>query len=189
MQDYSMAEHRTDLSPTDDEPVRIEPYDVAWRARFSSEAAAIAVAIGPWVTGGVHHIGSTAVPGLAAKPIIDIMVGVTDLESSRPCIERLAPLSYCYAPYRTETMHWFCKPSPSSRTHHLHLVPTDSPRFADALGVRDYLRAHPEAAAEYEELKYALAAVHRHDREAYTDGKTAMVAGLTTAVRHWVTEH
>ncbi|HWW67211.1 MAG TPA: GrpB family protein, partial [Solirubrobacterales bacterium] len=80
--------------------------------RFEEERAKLEAAIGPWVVGGIHHVGSTAVPGLDAKPIIDILVGVEDLESSRACLDRLAALGYLYAPYRSEEMHWLCKPDP-----------------------------------------------------------------------------
>jgi GrpB-like predicted nucleotidyltransferase (UPF0157 family)/uncharacterized protein YqeY len=166
-----------------DEPIRLAPYAVDWPARFEREAEVIRAAIGAWITGGVHHIGSTAVPGLTAKPIIDIQVGVADLAASRPCIPVLAGLQYQYAPYRTEEMHWFCKPHPSRRTHHLHLVPTGSQRFLDTLAFRDHLREHPEAAAEYAALKRDLAARFEHDREAYTDGKAELVARLTRAAR------
>lgn len=172
-----------DASAPIDEPIRLEPYRPDWPARFELEAEAIRAAIGAWITGGIHHIGSTAVPGLTAKPIIDIQVGVADLATSRPCIEVLAGLEYRYAPYRTEEMHWFCKPHPSRRTHHLHLVPTGSHRFLDALAFRDHLREHPEAAAEYAALKCDLAARFEHDREAYTDGKAELVARLTRAAR------
>jgi GrpB-like predicted nucleotidyltransferase (UPF0157 family)/uncharacterized protein YqeY len=165
------------------DPIHLEPYNVQWPARFEAEARAIRAAIGSWITGGVHHIGSTAVPGLTAKPIIDIQVGVADLVTSRPCIAVLAELDYQYAPYRTEEMHWFCKPHPSRRTHHLHLVPTGSQRFLDVLAFRDYLREHPPAAAEYAALKRELAARFAHDREAYTEGKAELVARLTRAAR------
>lgn len=169
----------------DDEPVSLRDYDPAWPARFQHEAVLLIEAIGPWISGGVHHVGSTAVPGLAAKPVIDIMVGVADLDSSRPCIEVLAGLDYCYAPYREDVMHWFCKPSPARRTHHLHLVPTGSQRFTDVLAFRDYLRAHPDAARRYGDLKRQLAARHSNDRTAYTDGKSAMVAAITADARNW----
>jgi len=164
-----------------DAAVHLEPYDATWPQRFADEAELIRQIIGSWISGGIHHIGSTAVPGLAAKPVIDIMVGVADLPSSRPCIELLKSVEYCYAPYRAEVMHWFCKPHPSQRTHHLHLVPTGSPRYIDVLAFRDYLRGHPEAVAEYEALKHELADSYRHDREAYTDGKTPLVEKLTAA--------
>lgn len=168
---------------TQDAPVRLEPYDEAWPQRYDVEARAIADTIGPWITGGIHHVGSTAVPGLRAKPVIDIMAGVADLESARPCVDLLAPLEYCYAPYRTEAMHWFCKPDPSHRTHHLHLVPTGSATYLDALAFRDYIRHHPDAAARYEALKRDLAARYPNDREAYTQGKSDLIAELTAAAR------
>jgi GrpB-like predicted nucleotidyltransferase (UPF0157 family) len=170
-----------------DEPISLHAYDPAWPTQFQREAIILAEALRPWITGGVHHVGSTAVPGLAAKPVIDIMVGVLDLDSSRSCIDLLAGLSYCYAPYRADVMHWFCKPSPAHRTHHLHLVPTSSERFTDVLVFRDYLRAHPDAALQYEQLKRQLAIRHADDREAYTDGKSAMVAAITADARRWLT--
>ncbi|OLB65633.1 MAG: hypothetical protein AUI10_05925 [Actinobacteria bacterium 13_2_20CM_2_72_6] len=84
-------------------------------------------------------------------------------------------------------MHWFCKPGPEFRTHHLHLVPTGSARYVDVLAFRDYLRAHPVAAAQYAALKRELADRHTDDREAYTEGKADLVARLTEAARRWRT--
>jgi len=159
----------------DDEPIEIVPYHPAWPSRFESERAALAAAIRDWVAGGIHHVGSTAVPGLDAKPTIDILVGVEDLESSRPCFGRLATLGYLYAPYRAEEMHWFCKPDRRRRTHHLHLVPIVSPRYRHELAFRDYLRAHGDVAEEYAALKRELARRFRHNREAYTAAKADFV--------------
>jgi GrpB-like predicted nucleotidyltransferase (UPF0157 family) len=158
------------------EPVRVVPYEGSWPVRFEAEKALLQTAIGRWVTGGIHHVGSTAVPGLAAKPVIDILVGVEDLTSSRTCFAELAGLSYQYAPYRTGEMHWFCKPSPTHRTHHLHLVPTGSQRYRDELAFRDILRASPDLAGRYQRLKQRLAAEHRDDREAYTEAKRAFIS-------------
>ena len=83
-------------------------------------------------------------------------------------------------------MHWFCKPSPARRTHHLHLVPTGSRRFTDVLAFRDYLRVHPHAARQYEQLKRQLAIRYVEDRQAYTDGKSAMVTAVTADARSWL---
>lgn len=132
-------------------------------------------AIGGWVVGGVHHVGSTAVPELDAKPIIDILAGVEDLDRSRACFEPLAQLGYMYAPYLPDEMHWFCKPHPSRRTHHLHLVPVDSRRYSDELAFRDRLRVDPQIAAEYLALKRDLARRFAHDREGYTDAKSDFI--------------
>ncbi len=121
--------------------------------------------------GGIHHVGSTAVPGLDAKPVIDILVGVADLERSRGCVEPLARLDYMYARYRPHEMLWFCKPNPARRTHHLHLVPTDSSRYRAELAFRDYLRSHSDVANDYAALKRRLATKFDDDREAYTNAK------------------
>jgi len=161
--------------PGPDEEVRVVPHDPQWAADFAEEAGRLSGAIGTWATGGIHHVGSTAVPGLAAKPVIDILVGVASLEASLACVDLVEPLEYAYFPYLADEMHWFCKPSPARRTHHLHLVPTSSTRFRDELAFRDYLRAHAARAQEYERLKFRLATVHGHDREAYTQGKTDFV--------------
>jgi GrpB-like predicted nucleotidyltransferase (UPF0157 family) len=165
----------------EDEPVQLVSYDPAWPTRFDAERAALTTAIGDWVVGGIHHVGSTSVPGLESKPIIDILVGVRDLEQSRSCFDRLSCLGYLYAPFRATEMHWFCKPSPSRRTHHLHLVPADSSRFREELAFRDYLRSHRGVARDYGALKRALAKEFRHDREAYTSGKGDFVR--TTVAR------
>jgi len=164
-----------------EEPVGIEPYDSSWPARFEEERAAVADAIGDWVVGGIHHVGSTAVPGLDAKPVIDILVGVSDLPSSRGCIEPLRRIAYLYTPHRASEMHWFCKPNPARRTHHLHLVPTGSRRFREELAFRDHLRSHAEVAAEYAALKRTLAARFERDRGGYTAAKEGFIRAVLDA--------
>jgi GrpB-like predicted nucleotidyltransferase (UPF0157 family)/ribosomal protein S18 acetylase RimI-like enzyme len=159
----------------DEEPIRIGPYDTRWPGLFERERGALEASIGAWVTGGIHHVGSTAVPGLDAKPIIDILAGVEDLEVSRACFGPLADLGYLYAPYRSEEMHWFCKPHPSRRTHHLHLAPAGGKRFADELAFRDRLRADPGTARAYASLKRDLASRFRNDRDRYTEAKTDFI--------------
>jgi GrpB-like predicted nucleotidyltransferase (UPF0157 family) len=110
-------------------------------------------------------------------------LGVRSLEESRACFERLAELGYLYAPYRSAEMHWFCKPHPSRRTHHLHIVPIHSTRFRDELLFRDYLRDHHDVAREYGALKRALAEQFEHDREGYADAKGEFVlATVRTAL-------
>ena len=158
-----------------DEPVRVVAPDPDWPLRFEDERVLLEAAIGEWALGGIHHVGSTAVPDLDAKPIIDILAGVRDLDFSRECFGPLAKLNYRYAPFKTSEMHWFCKPHPSRRTHHLHLVPVGSDRFRDELALRDYLRAHPQSASDYAALKHALAVRFAQDREAYTAAKAEFV--------------
>jgi GrpB-like predicted nucleotidyltransferase (UPF0157 family) len=179
--DGRLAGLRQAVSGDEDEPIRIVPYDPSWPARFEQEKALAEHAIATWVTGGVHHVGSTAVPGLDAKPVIDILVGVESLSASRACFGPLSALGYAHAPYRPDEMHWFCKPSPSHRTHHLHLVPTGSTRYHDELAFRDALRADHALATEYRDLKRALAIEHEHDREAYTEAKGAFIGRVVLA--------
>ncbi len=151
------------------------PSDPQWPVRFKREREALEDTIGKWVDGGIHHVGSTAIPGLEAKPIIDILAGITDLEEGRECFGPLATLDYLYAPYLSEEMHWFCKPDPAQRTHHLHLVPTGSGRYRDELAFRDRLREDPETASRYVALKRSLATRFREDREAYTEAKGSFI--------------
>ena len=159
-------------------PVYIVAYDQNWPALFEAERAVLSKALRPWLTGPIEHVGSTAVPGMPAKPVIDIMAGVDSLETSREALLPLRELDYQYAPYHPDLMHWFCKPSFSHRTHHLHLVPLRSPLWYDRLRFRDYLRSTPAVATEYAALKHRLAELHRFDREAYTEAKGAFVARI-----------
>ena len=154
-----------------DAPVQIEPYNVAWPPAFIAERELLSSVLSRWLAGPIEHVGSTAVPGLAAKPIIDIMAPVKDLESSRPALVELENIGYCYAPYKGAVMHWLCKPNPEQRTHHLHLVPFNSALWIDRLAFRDLLAANSAVAKEYVALKYRLAAEHRHDRDRYTEAK------------------
>jgi GrpB-like predicted nucleotidyltransferase (UPF0157 family) len=155
--------------------IHVVPYDASWPERFEAERRLLAELLEPWLVGPVEHIGSTAVPGLAAKPVIDILGPVRDLDSSRSAIEALRALSYRYCEYRADVMHWFCKPSDDERTHHLHLVPFGSPLWHARLHFRDALRADAALAAEYRALKLGLAELHRTDRDAYTDAKAPFV--------------
>lgn len=152
-------------------PIEIAPYDPEWPVRFEEERETLRRVLAPWLAGPIEHIGSTAVPGLAAKPVIDIMAGVASLEASRPAIAAAAGIGYCYFPYRPDREHWFCKPSPAFRTHHLHLVPMNSSQWVRTMAFRDYLRTHAGVANEYETLKRTLAARFQFDREAYTEAK------------------
>jgi GrpB-like predicted nucleotidyltransferase (UPF0157 family) len=163
------------MTQSDEAPVHIVPYDAIWPRRFEEERTLLLDAIGPWLAGPIEHIGSTAIPGLAAKPVVDMMAGVESLDGSFPAVAILESHAYCYYPYRPDVMHWFCKPSPAFRTHHLHLVPVQSRLWIERLAFRDYLRAHPDVAREYADVKWRLAEQHRFDREAYTDAKGPFV--------------
>jgi GrpB-like predicted nucleotidyltransferase (UPF0157 family) len=125
------------------------PYDPEWALRFEVESAMLERVLAPWLEGGVHHIGSTAVPGLPAKPIIDIIAGVRDLDEARAASERLALLGYAWHAHRPEA-HAFFKPADgSTQTHHLHLTEPGSNLWRERLAFRDALLADPALVAEY----------------------------------------
>ncbi len=164
-----------------DEAVWLVPYDPEWARRYDSVITSLEPLLHRWLTGGLHHVGSTAVPGLAAKPVVDILAGVASLERARPCIEILRDAGWWYAPFRHDDMHWFCAPSPSHRQFHLHVAETDGRWYHDELAFRDVLREDPRVARQYEALKVSLARRHPNDREAYTQGKTDFIRSTLQA--------
>lgn len=153
-------------------PVEIVPYDPRWPASFQAERERLA----PLLQGAeIHHFGSTAVPGLAAKPVIDMIALVGDLDA--PITGLVAGASYQFPEAFNATLthrRFLCYPTAAHRTHHLHLV-DDREELDRRLRFRDRLRTDPALAAEYEALKRRLAEQHRDDREAYTDAKATFV--------------
>jgi GrpB-like predicted nucleotidyltransferase (UPF0157 family) len=110
------------------------------------------------------------------------MAGVASLEASRPAIAVLGGADYLYAGYKADLMHWFCKPSFAVRTHHLHLVPLESPLWKARLDFRDRLRSDATVRAEYAALKLELARRFEHDREAYTEAKAPFIERILASV-------
>jgi GrpB-like predicted nucleotidyltransferase (UPF0157 family) len=163
-----------DLAAADEGDARIEivDYDADWPVRFSHEAARLR-AIVPTLE--LHHIGSTAVPGLAAKPIVDMMAAVDDLDAPLAALTEVAGYQYPIAYNATLTgRRWLCFPSASQRTHHLHLV-HDPAELAVHLRFRDALRADAQLAREYAALKRELAERLADDREGYGAAKTDFI--------------
>lgn len=158
--------------------VQLSDYQKEWPDLFEREKSILLPILSPWIQGSVEHIGSTAVPDLKAKPIIDIMVGVKDLDSSVGAIVKLQSNGYCYYPYKADVMHWFCKPTPEYRTHHLHLVPYNSALWRERIQFRDILRNNVEIAKEYEQLKVLLSRNHGNDRESYTAKKWPFIQSV-----------
>jgi GrpB-like predicted nucleotidyltransferase (UPF0157 family) len=152
-------------------------YRDAWPAEFQQEARRLRQALGDKAL-QIEHIGSTSVPGLAAKPIIDIAVAVASLAQARPLIPILEALGYEYKPLDTvpERLFFAREQGPEFRTHHLNLSEPDSGFWKNKLAFRDYLQAHDDLAAEYVELKHQLAAEYARTGILPTDGKTAFVA-------------
>ena len=166
----------------------VSDYDPDWPALFEQESTRIKHALGSF-TLAIEHIGSTAVPGLPSKPIIDLLVGVPSLEEAKErCIAPIEALSYIYIP---EYASWildelfFRKGPPGPWTHHVHLMEPSYPRWEALLVFRDYLRPHPEAARAYANIKRALAASSKDDIDAYRTGKNIFVEETTTKAHAW----
>jgi GrpB-like predicted nucleotidyltransferase (UPF0157 family) len=167
------------MQPADETPndalVKIVPYQDTWPSLFEAERQLLENVLAPWLCASIEHIGSTAVPGLAAKPVIDIMAPVRSLDDALPAIAVAAQHDYLYYSYKVDVMHWFCKPSPAHRTHHLHLVPYGSLLWNERIAFRQALRGSKSLAEEYAQLKYELAAAFQADREGYTQAKEPFV--------------
>lgn len=157
-------------------------YDDAWPSLFLEERERIERALGS-LAEGIEHVGSTAVPGLAAKPILDIMVSVPGLREADRCIRPLEGLGYEYRGEAGIPGRLFFRKGAARRTHHLHLTEFESEFWERHLLFRDYLRVHPETAAEYARLKYRLAERFREDRAAYTEAKTEFISEVVRRAR------
>jgi GrpB-like predicted nucleotidyltransferase (UPF0157 family) len=167
-------------------PIEVRDYDPAWPALFERERTQVGEALGEMVV-CVEHVGSTAVPGLAAKPIIDVLVGVRSLDEARSrSVAPLEALGYIYlAQYQT----WlpdemlFRKGPPGPWTHHLHLTEPSSPRWEEFILIRDHLRRHPEIASAYADLKKALALVFEEDIVGYREAKRPFLQAVMARAR------
>jgi GrpB-like predicted nucleotidyltransferase (UPF0157 family) len=169
------------------EPRAIElvPYDPCWPRAFEQEAARLRSALGSLAL-RIDHNGSTAVPGLAAKPVIDIQISVAALQPIDPYRDRLASIGYVHVAHADDAFcPFFHRPAEWPHTHHVHVVEAAGLEEQRTLAFRDYLREHPEAAHEYEALKRALAAEHWRaggpSRDAYASAKTAFVERIVAA--------
>ena len=163
-----------------DEVVIVE-YDPRWSHMFEQEAAQITDVLSRDLVVSIEHIGSTAIPGLAAKPIVDLLVIVHSLVAAKQvAISPLENLGYAYWLDNPDSQRMFFVkglPPNSPRTHHIHMVEFDS-ILQERLLFRDYLRAHPDEAFHYAQLKRHLAKQFSNDREAYTSGKTEYVRSI-----------
>jgi GrpB-like predicted nucleotidyltransferase (UPF0157 family) len=168
-----------------DPAIRIVEPDPAWAAAAHAEMERLAAALGP-VAERIDHVGSTAVPGLAAKPIVDLQLSVASLEPFAAYGDPLARLGYLFVPDpEMPDYRFFGRPPERPRTHHLHVCEAGSDQELRHLAVRDFLRAHPDEAAGYAELKRTVAARHPQDRLAYMAGKDRYVRDLQARALPW----
>ena len=173
------------------EEVGVVAYDPCWPELFKKERRHLLSCLPADLVKRIEHFGSTAIPGLPAKPIVDILVEVTDLEETRM---RIAPIleaqgyDYFWRPSHDDGKPpfyaWFIKRDQNgNRTHHIHMVERSFGHHWDRLLFRDYLIAHPEIARQYGDLKQKLAHTHHCDRVAYTKAKSDFITRVTTLAK------
>lgn len=161
-------------------PIVIANYNPQWPLLYQEEKSRIQSAIAQAVV-AIEHVGSTAVPGLGAKPIIDIMVAVRSLADAEACIEPLQSIGYEYVPeYEVfiPERRYFRKWVQGERTHQVHMVERTSEFWHRHLLFRDYLRTQSDVAQEYYQLKKELSAKYGSDLGAYTDAKTPFIESV-----------
>jgi GrpB-like predicted nucleotidyltransferase (UPF0157 family) len=162
-------------------PIELVPPDPSWSRRAVDLAADVARRMGPSLEGAVEHVGSTAVPGLVAKPILDLLAPVRSLAVARDVHRRLIDAGWELVPPELDARPWrrlYVLPAGDRRLAHLHLVEYTHPRAAELLRFRDELRRRPELVAGYARHKAAAAAAHADDREGYTAAKSSFVAAV-----------
>jgi GrpB-like predicted nucleotidyltransferase (UPF0157 family) len=160
-----------------EEVAMVVPAD-EWISRGHAEADDVARILGAVLTAGPEHVGSTAVRGLAAKPIIDLMAGVASLDDAESATPLLVPHGWHLVPPQLDGRPWrrfFVKVEHGRRRAHLHLMHTGTPRWAEQIVFRDALIADATLRAEYAALKYTLSETFRDDREAYSNAKAAFI--------------
>ena len=155
------------------EAVELVPYNPAWPQQYQTESQKIQTALADYLL-EIHHIGSTAIPGLTAKPIIDIMLTVKNLEDAVECIAPLKQLGYFFLDYPQNTDRRFFKKG-FPRTHHLHIVEQNSQSLREHLLFRDALRNSEPLCQEYAAIKTGLATRYKNDRATYSASKTAFI--------------
>jgi GrpB-like predicted nucleotidyltransferase (UPF0157 family) len=187
--DYKLRKRVEELTK---EKISIEPYKPVWAQMFKKEEYFLREKFPSDLIKRIEHFGSTAVPGLSAKPIIDILVEVNDLEETK---KRIVPVlqtegyEYFWRPafgnYGPPYYAWFIKrDSEGKRTHHIHMVESDSVLW-DRLYFRDYLKEFPKVAKNYNDLKIKLSKQYPNDRVKYTEGKSEFIKKITKKAKEY----
>jgi GrpB-like predicted nucleotidyltransferase (UPF0157 family) len=162
------------------ERVEVSPADSEWQRLGEALRGDLDITLAPWLVAPVEHVGSTAVPGLAAKPILDLQAAVADLDCA-PTVAQALGSGWHLVPPELDARPWrrfLVQVADDERVAHLHLLTADNPRWAEQLAFRDALRGDPGLRQRYAELKQELAAQHGQDREAYTAAKSGFVRAV-----------
>ena len=175
---FTVEKHNLDNLPN--YHIEIAPYDSGWPGRFQVERARVMAALGDLAV-DIEHSGSTAVPGMAAKPIIDILVGVADFKEAPETVSPLEGIGYTYFGELKPGWLFFRTDHPHDR--HLHVVERGGINWWSQLAFRDALRADPNLVTDYERVKTDLAARFAENRAGYTEGKTEFVNSVLDRVR------
>lgn len=163
--------------------VQLIPYNPAWADEYNKEEANLRDIFGEALI-DIQHVGSTAIPGMNAKPLIDIAVAVESLDVVDRFIPDLVKAGYEHMPERiTAERAFFPKGPRENRTHHLSIIAAGSDEWTRHIGFRDYLRSHPEAVRDYNELKATLAEKYANDRYAYTAAKKSFIDSIHDKVK------
>lgn len=157
--------------------VVVSDADPGWPAAFAREASRLQPVLVPWLTDGILHIGSTAVPGLPAKPTLDMLAVVADMGAAADAVAPLADAGYHHAPHRVDAL-WFFREQGDVRTHQLHLAAADAPLVRERLTFRDALREDDELMAAYARLKQQNAQEFPESVSDYTRAKRGFVAAV-----------
>jgi len=158
--------------------VELKPYNPKWKDLFVQESDLISSAISEFLV-DIQHIGSTAIPDIVSKPIIDVAAAIDSLENIEKIIAPLEKIGFIYRGEQgIPDRHLFVKGGEEFRTHHLHVMFKEHHEWKKHLVFRDYLLEHPEEARQYSELKKKLEKEYKEDREAYTDSKTTFINGI-----------
>lgn len=161
------------------------PHSPGWDAEFRAEAERLRAVLGEEVV-AVHHVGSTAIPGISAKPIIDILLAVRQVERLDDFGPEMAGLGYeGRGEFGLPGRRFFAKTTDGSRTHHIHAYTTGSPELERHLAFRDFMISHPENARAYGRLKESLAKEFPTDIEGYMDGKDAFIKEMEREALAW----
>ncbi|MBT9316203.1 GrpB family protein [Leptothoe spongobia] len=166
--------------------VQVVPHNPIWRSLFAQEAHQLSTALGAMAK-EIHHIGSTAIPDIYAKPIVDLLVIVEDISAVDTKSSEMILLGYeVMDEYGIVGRRYFRKANTNGvRTHHVHAFEIDAEPVKRHLLFRDYLIAHPEAAQQYSDLKRKLAKQYPIDSRAYTAGKDKFVIDIVLAAESW----
>jgi GrpB-like predicted nucleotidyltransferase (UPF0157 family) len=163
------------------ETVEVRSPDPAWQASGERERETLQASLAQWLVVPVEHVGSTSVPGLAAKPILDLQAAIADLRAVPLIAEKLAPIGWHQVPPELDQRPWrrfFVKVGDGRRAAHLHVMVAGTARWDEQLIFRDALRADPSLAEAYAALKRDLVARHATDREQYSSAKAAFVRAV-----------